>query len=274
MFSVGLLYSTRDFLKLVPEAGMTVSDFVEHFRTFRSADPQQIIDISFKCGWSKLDPSGEIRLAQRGSEIASHDYQPALLMQIEDLISNSNPVWGSLLIKGRTEAANYLPPDVLQCFKESGLFGKLTDEIVAFWDKLALAYRNCSQKTKTETGRKGEKLSFEFELNRTGREPLWQAVESNLAGYDLLSVVSETNSQKLMIEVKASTASLNYAKVHISRNEWNTASTSRNFLFHLWHLETSPNLYEVQVAHMGEHIPTNNSAGSWESVEIPFVSLI
>jgi hypothetical protein len=274
MFSVSLLYAARDFLQLVPEAGLTVEDFKKYFQTFKYSNPSNILDISFKCGWSKLTPFGQIELDTRGIEISKCEYQPALLLQLEDLILNLNPVWGGLLLKGRTEAQNYLPPDVLQCFKESGLFGKLTDEIVEYWDKLAIAYRNYSQRRMTEIGRTGERLSFDHELQRTGIEPLWQAVESNLAGFDLLSIVDSSNNAKLMIEVKASTAPLSYAKLHISKNEWETAILSENYIFHLWLIGDSPSLYKISVVDISTHIPNNNKAGQWESVEIPFRDLI
>ncbi|MBN8651421.1 MAG: DUF3883 domain-containing protein [Cytophagales bacterium] len=150
-----------------------------------------------------LTQSGQIELSARGKEIITFGYQQALLLQLEDLILNFNPVWASILLRGRTEAKNFLPPDALQCFKECGLFGKLTDDIVKFWDKLTLAYRNYTQKKLTEIGRIGEKLSFDYEKTRTGFEPVWQAVESNIAGYDLLSILSSDNSAKLQIEVKS-----------------------------------------------------------------------
>jgi hypothetical protein len=34
-------------------------------------------------------------------KIASVDYKSALLFQLEDLILNFNPVWGSVLLKGK-----------------------------------------------------------------------------------------------------------------------------------------------------------------------------
>jgi hypothetical protein len=271
MFSVGLLYSTHDFLKLIPTTGLTPDEFKNYFKNFKYSASDKILDVSFKCGWSKLTQSGQIELSARGKEIITFGYQQALLLQLEDLILNFNPVWASILLRGRTEAKNFLPPDALQCFKECGLFGKLTDDIVKFWDKLTLAYRNYTQKKLTEIGRTGEKLSFEYEKTRTGFEPIWQAVESNIAGYDLLSILSTDNSAKLQIEVKTTTSSLNYATLHITRNEWQTAISSLNYLFHLWHIGDSENkLYMASVTQMEKHIPTDKSDGKWETVEIPF----
>lgn len=274
MFSVGLLYSVRDFLKLNAISGMKPEAFESYFKSFKYSTSDKILTVSFKCGWIKVNQQGIIVLTERGQDISALEYETALLIQIEDLILNFNPTWASLLIKGRTEAKNFLPPDAFQCFKECGLFGELSDELIKFWDKLSLAYRNYSQIRMTEIGRTGEKLSFDHELNRTGKPPLWQAVESNLAGYDLLSIIDNDNLQKLKIEVKTTTSNLSYAKFHISKNEWNTALASINYIFHLWHIEKIPKLYTVSINKINEHIPTDIGAGEWESVEIPFLSVI
>lgn len=274
MFSVGLLYSVRDFLRLNSISGMKPETFESYFKSFKYSTADKILTVSFKCGWAKVNQQGLIELTERGQNISASEYEAALLIQLEDLILNFNPTWASLLIKGRTEAKNFLPPDALQCFKECGLFGELTDELIKFWDKLSLAYRNYSQTRMTEIGRTGEKLSFDYELTRTGKSPLWQAVESNLAGFDLLSIVDTTNSQKLKIEVKTTTSSIPFAKFHITKNEWDTALASINYVFHLWHIEKTPILYTVSINKINEHIPTDKGDGDWELVEIPFESVI
>ncbi|MDQ2718878.1 MAG: DUF3883 domain-containing protein [Bacteroidota bacterium] len=274
MFSVSLLYSSRDFLKLNSISGMSPETFESYFSSFKYSTSDKILTVSFKCGWAKVNQQGKIELTERGQEISTFDYQSALLLQLEDLILNFNPTWASLLIKGRTEAKNFLPADALQCFKECGLFGQLTDELIQFWDKLSLAYRNYSQKRMTEIGRAGEKLSFDYEFKRTGKSPLWQAVESNLAGFDLLSIINNDNSQKLKIEVKTTTSKIAYSKFHITKNEWNTALASINYIFHLWNIEKTPVLYTVPLDKISEHIPKDKGYGDWEAVEIPFEAVI
>jgi hypothetical protein len=274
MFSVSLLYSALDFLKLIPRAGLTTDDFKKHFQTFKYATADKILDVCFKCGWIRLTQAGQLELNARGVEISELDYKSALLLQLEDLILNYNPVWGSVLTKGRVEVKNFLPSDASQCFKEGGLFDELNDSIIRFWDRLSLAYRNYSQKKMTEIGRRGEKLSYDHEWQRTGRKPIWQAVESNLSGFDILSVSNIDDHSRLQIEVKATTSEINYSRIHITQNEWSAATNSHNFIFHLWHLSQLPKLYEVTVERVNEHIPRNSGNGEWESVEIPFLSLI
>lgn len=274
MFSVGLLYSAHDFLRLNLDTGLTPDEFKKYFKLYKYSTSEKILLVCFKCGWAKVTQDGNIELSERGILITNYDYKPALLLQLEDLILNFNPPWASILPKGRTEAKNFLPPEALQCFKECGLFDELTDELIKFWDKLTLAYRNYTQQRMTEIGRAGEKLSFDFEQHRTESRPLWQSIESNLAGYDLLSVVNKYNPQKLKIEVKATTSNIAYAKIHISKNEWNTAESSINYLFHLWVVNENPKLYPVTVETIGKHIPKDNGLGDWESVEIPFKVLV
>ena len=99
-------------------------------------------------------------------------------------------------------------------------------------------------------------------------------MESNLAGYDILSVVDKSNSKKLKIEVKASTSNLEYAKIHITKNEWLTAQNSINYIFHLWHIDETSKLYIIDANIVNKNIPNNKGDGEWETVEIPFKALI
>lgn len=274
MFSVGVLYSCRDFLRLIPDSGMTSDQFNTYFKTYKYSTADKILCVSFKCGWTKITQEGIIELTERGMSLVQYDYKSALLFQLEDLISNYNPVWASLLAKGRVETKNFLPEDAFQCFKECGLFEKLTDEIITYWDNLALAYRNYAQKQIIEVGRNGEKLSYDYEKERTGNVPVWQSIESNLAGFDILSINAKNDSKKLMIEVKSTTSKIEYAKVHLTRNEWETAVSSLNYIFHLWHISDKPSLFIVPVDVISDHIAENKGKGRWESIEIPFQALI
>lgn len=274
MFSVGLLYSCRDFLSLNAEIGMSPDAFKRYFISFKYSTAEQILEVSFKCGWAKVTQEGNMKLTDRGKIISQLDYKSALMYQLEDMILNYSPQWASILTKGRTEAKCFLPQDVCQCFREAGLFGEISDSLIEFWDRLALAYRNYTNKKMLEIGRTGERLSFDYEFNRTGKIPLWQAIESNISGFDLLSVLDSSSNQKLQIEVKASTSDHEYAKIHISKHEWNTAVSSLNYVFHLWNLWKMPTLNVVTVKKMSDHIPYNNGEGEWESVEIPFKVLI
>lgn len=100
----------------------------------------------------------------------------------------------------------------------------------------------------SQTGRTGERLSLAFEKDRTGKQPIWQSIESNLSGFDILSCLSDMDASPLQIEVKASENSWNYADFHLTANEWESATLARNYMFHLWVLGTSfySNLFFLQ----------------------------
>jgi hypothetical protein len=122
-----------------------------------------------------------------------------------------------------------------------------------------------------ETGRHGERLSVEYERHRTGKMPKWQSVESNLAGYDILSVLSLEDSRKLQIEVKATQAEINSSFFHVTRYEWDTGLLADNYHFHLWAVgQEPPALAVLERPDLAAHVPTDAGLGLWESVEIPF----
>lgn len=122
----------------------------------------------------------------------------------------------------------------------------------------------------SQTGREGERLSLAYEKDRTGIQPIWQSIESNLSGFDILSCLSDADSAPLQIEVKASENSWNYAEFHLTANEWESATLARNYRFHLWALGKNPKLAIVPVDQMEKHIPSNAGRGKWETVRIPF----
>ncbi|WP_207435388.1 DUF3883 domain-containing protein [Sabulibacter ruber] len=274
MFSVSVIYSTRDFLNFLLESHITPERFEQTFKKYRYSNPEKILQVAFKCNWISLDGVGTLSLSKRGNEIAVLEYRDAILLQLEDMILNFNPTWASLLPKGREEAKQFLPEDVFQCFKEAGLFGVLNDNLIKYWDRISIAYRSYSNQKMLEIGRKGERLSLEYERQRTNAAPLWQSLESNLSGFDILSVVDRSCSDKLSIEVKSTTSKLEYATFYISKNEWETAENTKNYLFHLWVLEPTPNLFIISKDAMSQHIPQNNGNGTWQSVNISFKAVL
>jgi hypothetical protein len=94
------------------------------------------------------------------------------------------------------------------------------------------------------------------------------SIESNLTGYDLLSVVSRSNGSPLIVEVKASRGLGHSARFFMSRNEWETACKASNYSLHLWRLAPTPALAKVSVSILEPHIPINCGDGVWDSVQI------
>ncbi|MTE27022.1 DUF3883 domain-containing protein [Winogradskyella ouciana] len=274
MFSVSTIYSAKDFLCLASKNTLTTSEFLLSFKKYQFDTATNVLKLVTECGWIHLGIDGQIKLSKRGEVISKLNYRSALVKQLEDMILIYNPNWASFLTKGRSETIRFLPDEPKQCFKEAGFMGDLTSELIDVWDRLSLAYRNYSNKQKLETGRIGERLSLEYETKRTGIRPTWQAIESNLSGYDLLSTVSKEDKSFLLIEVKSSTSKLNYAKFYLTKNEWKVALSSENYILHLWVLHSQTEHYIIPFKNLEEHISQNKGDGEWESVCIPFKSVL
>ena len=273
MFSVGVIYSTKNFLDHIQETSLTPKEFEDSFAIFNYSDPEKVLELSFHCRWVFISPKGIIQLTDRGNEIVSFDLSEALFLQLEDMIYTFNPQWASLLPKGREETKNFLPKNVLQCFNDANLFGTINDNIIKCWDRLALAYRNYNHQKLLESGRDGEKLSVLYEEKRTKTKPLWQSIESNLSGFDILSKVDENDLNPLRIEVKSTVSKMKYASFHISKNEWKVSQVSDNYIFHLWDLKNKT-LYITQKSIIEPHIPNDNGNGDWREVKIPFKDIV
>lgn len=274
MFSVSTIYSARDFLRLIGVSQLSTTDFLASFKKYQFESSIKVLQLVTECGWVHLDLDGTIKLSKKGSILADLDYKSALVKQLEDMILVYNPDWASFLPKGREETIRFLPDSPKQCFKEAGFIGEFTDELIKTWDRLALAYRNYSNQQLLETGRLGEKLSLEYEKERTGKKPVWQSIESNLSGFDILSSVDSQDDAALLIEVKATKTSLSGASFYLSKNEWRTAKTAINYILHLWALKNTPTLYVVNIESILRHIPSDNGDGKWQSVQIPFSSVL
>ena len=121
-----------------------------------------------------------------------------------------------------------------------------------------------------QVGREGERCSIAFEERRVGRRPEWQSIESNKSGFDLLSTMEQTDPTDLQIEVKASVRPLSAASMHVTRNEWETAQTAEQYLFHVWSLtDSGKRLAILSPEDIVAHVPSENGQGRWETVEIP-----
>ena len=193
---------------------------------------------------------------------------------IQDYIAAEQPNWVTLAIYGRTEATIAMSADEIHCLTIAGLFiSPPSSDVVQWWDSLANETRVKHGIAVTNTGRTGEELSFRYETQRVHQTPIWQSIESNLSGYDLISINSSTDSHRLLIEVKSTTDHIDFARFHISRNEWNYAKDAKegSYVFHLWLLSQNPMLAVISKERIADHIPFDSGSGKWESVEIPFV---
>lgn len=271
-FSVGVLYSIQEFLTLLKTTPMKASEFLTQFPTFSVASSDSIIKTSLENGWITIDSHDRLAISRNGTEVLKVNTSEARLrVQLYQMIEKSKPSWSSLFHYGRTEASKHIPKNALQCLREASLLDSTDEEIIAWWDRLASISRGVREDYLLEIGRSGERYSIEYEVVRTGNVPSWQAIESNKSGYDLLSRFSDTDNRPLMIEVKTSSKNSSSIEFHITRNEWEVAALSRyKYLFHVWSILPSKQLFIFDVESMEAHIPNDNGFGSWESV---FVSI-
>lgn len=193
---------------------------------------------------------------------------------LERYIVVCQPAWAKRIPYGRQEAYLFMNEEEQRCFVEAKLIDSYDKDVINWWDSLANAERIKKDVTFDDIGRSGEWLTIQYEENRTRIRPDWIAIESNLAGYDILSQKLSNNNEKILIEVKSSLQSLNCANFYIARHEWDTAKMKNNlhrYFFYLWDLSsTDYKLAIVSANEMRYQIPYDNEFGVWENVRVPF----
>lgn len=229
------------------------------------------------CKLTRLTNDAKDALSDRGRGIAQayqdkHDLERAFRGVLYEYICEVRPAWANKIPAGREEAFAGMNKDELFCFKEAGLACRpVTTSVVAWWDEVANHFRSQADNDLLQVGRAGEKLTIVYELERTGRLPSWISVESNFAGYDILSCESGTSERRRLIEVKCSKKEEGDAEFYITRNEWETALTCINdYYFYLWEISKENKLAIVPASTMENHVAKNTGAGRWVSVAIPF----
>lgn len=190
---------------------------------------------------------------------------------IDFIIVEYSPIWARLAPAGRNHVIQAIGVNGVQCLRSAGLLGSDV-RATNWWDALAMLNRGERNARLLEQGREGERLSLAYERSRLQREgisrlPEWVAIDDNTVGYDILSYAWNEGSQvNRLIEVKTTQEHL--SRMFLSRNEWEVAEQyGEVFEFHLWNLSNKA-LTIYTVADIRGHIPIDNGAGKWESVEI------
>ena len=233
---------------------------------------------SIQCEWVQIN--GDVIYFTEQGEFLVNAFNGQMIDQLlwrsilAGYIDKSKPAWAQRILYGRKEAYFIMTAEEQRCFDEAGLMDSTAVEVVEWWDFLAQQERAKKQASKLDIGREGERYTIIYEKNRTGMSPVWTSIESNLAGYDVLSYQTARCRDQRLIEVKTSTKDLNNAVCTITRCEWDLAQKQNNverYFFYLWLLsEDTPMLAIVSVEEMKLHIPTDNLDGYWKDVEIPF----
>lgn len=272
--SPGLLHSSFKLLEMISKRTHQLSVLASSLPRIEILPAVDVVNFAMGIGWVGSDHEGKAAMTALGAAVHKLlDSRDRFRQALLDYIGIVRPTWAQLTPRGRQETLSVLSPEIWQCFAEAELVVSYSGDVVAWWDALAARARGQSSEILLETGRKGERLSFRYEEWRTGEEPKWQSFESNLAGYDLLSVVGPHDRQLLQIEVKATEASVANGFFHITLNEWETSLLANCYVFHLWSLgQDIPLLATVSKEEIAQHIPANRAKGRWELVKIPFAT--
>ncbi len=267
--SVGVLYDCQKFISLCHSRAFYLREVRKAFCARYDAAPiAAVLEMMQVCNWLEFAEDGRLSLTERGLKILSaHDEPAALRVQLMDFIELTKPTWSGRIPYGRDEMLRFVSDDVNQCFREARLSTGYDREVVAFWDRAAALSRGRNGDALLQIGREGETLSIEWEVARTGRTPVWKAVDSNLAGYDILSVVSRDDLTPLKIEVKAVKRKDERA-FYLTRNEWTCASGFGAYALHLWILDGRSEPIVHSAEDLRQHVPLDQGDGEWQTVMV------
>lgn len=271
-FSPGLAQGCFELIGIASRNILTFSEINASFPHFGNLPTSRVISTTQRFGWLLADENGIASITPLGMRLLNiAGYEAMLRQALLDYIDIERPPWIQNATYGRSRVIRFAGSDLAQVIIEAGLANGSDDDVVLFWDTMAAHARGQKNARLSEIGRQGERLSIKYEMNRTGRNPKWVAIDNNNDGYDLLSIVNSHDLQHLSIEVKASTLGLS-GSLHLTRNEWDRSLEAENHAFHLWAIETNgENLLAVLTPdEFKNHIPIDSGKGSWESVEIPF----
>lgn len=269
-----LIYDSYRILEWVHRNPIFKDDRVEFLSNFVSLDPKNIIDtlVSMKIVTSK---NGYYVLPDEVDDfVSAHDNKLKNLVLISRLfikkyICALKPAWSGRVVYGRQEMCLFLSEEEKRCFSEANLLSGYDKDTIAWWDEVSDAVRSDNGIALLDEGRTGEQLTVEYERKRTGGDPVQVSIDSNLLGYDVLSVTDPGSLDPLYIESKTSTKKLDDATVFISSNEWDVAKSAKHYLFYLWRIDENRRyLLIVTPLEMSDHIPENKGGGVWTAVQV------
>ncbi len=271
--SVGQLYSAQRLLEWIDRGGLRPSDIEgTELISVLVCPAIDVLNVVSRASWASVDLEGVLVLTVRGRSLRDiKDPMQCLRAQLRDLISADKPVWSKLIPRGRRELTRTAPSEVTQILSEAGLLDSPpTDDVIIWWDEMSAIARGIRDSRMLEVGREGEKLTLRYERYRTNKDAQWQAIESNVSGFDVLSIIDKADSTPLRIEVKASSQKINAAEFVLTRNEWDIACTTGNYVFHLWQVQREPRIAVIPYDDLHSHIPKDSGTGKWDKVKIPF----
>ncbi|MCR5694873.1 MAG: DUF3883 domain-containing protein [Clostridia bacterium] len=252
---------------------------IESIKTYYGINKKTALNLALQCRWVEAVNDAEYALTSFGEKLM-RDFNDMQLYKglYRDILFNyirvCKPIWSRKIPYGRNEAYRIMSDDEQICFKKAGLMcNPVTREEVDWWDSLAKLERAEIDQQKDDIGRKGEELTIGYEKKRTNTTPIWESIDSNLAGFDIISQVSSKDATQILIEVKSSNKQMQDASFFVTHNEWQFASAGCNknrYYFYLWLLNSTPKLAIVPTSEIEKHIPLESGQGEWSETIIPF----
>lgn len=271
-FSPGLAQGCFELLAITTRQQLAFTEIKSSFAYLGGLPTQMVVETTQALNWLQASVHGHAQLTPWGSRLLiTHGYEAQLRQALLDYIDIEHPSWVQNASFGRSRVISFAGSQIAQVFAEAGLADGTSEAVVAFWDALAARARGQRDDRLTQIGRLGERLTIDYEAQRTGRRPSWIAIDNNADGYDVLSIVGPANPRQLTIEVKTSTqGTVGFAM--LTRNEWEMAMESESHVFHFWNLRypTRPKLAIVSSDEMLEHMPRDHGMGQWDCTKIPF----
>ncbi len=254
-------------------------DKIINIKTYYGINKESALNLALQCEWVGIDNTKTYEITTYGEKLL-HEFDDMQISQdmYREILFNyvriCVPAWARRIPYGRHEAYRIMSDEEQICFKKAGLMNEIpTRDVVDWWDSLAKIERIKIDKNKVNNGRDAEELTIEYEKTRTNAVPLWESVNTNLAGFDIMSQASGTDSSPIYIEVKSSTKDIQNATFYITRNEWDIASAAINidrYFFYIWVLGNSNKLAIIPSREMEKHIPQESGQGTWRETVIPF----
>ena len=250
----------------------------KHFKKYKDLNyiESQKTTLDIKNGKKIIDTIG-VKLIQKYNKAKTSKDNKYILREIlASYIKISKPGFIFRITGGRQFFLGYVSENFEQLLREAGLLDKIdfsTEgiKIRIWWDDLSEFVRKLDKSNKLDLGRKGEEKTIKFEekklkRHKINKKPSWDGFENNLLGYDVQSWKS--NSQKIFIEVKAS--SYSNGTFFLSRNEWNfSLSVKNDFFIHLWvQEENKPRVISFQELHSENYRIEDSSNSEWTNIRI------
>jgi hypothetical protein len=260
--SASVIYAGITLVRAASDYCEGISDSLERIRngpaTKSGYDYEEALRAGEEFGWGIFSPSKDDPVAFRET--------------LRSLVSEEKSAWTRYIPFGREVLRKNLEIDERQCFEIAGLFSEHDETVVSWWDECSALVRSSADSSKIDVGRRGERLSFQRELDFCephGLDPVWVALDDNTVGFDVRSwrpgKEGWADPIPIYIEVKSSEHS---RRVFLSRNEWNFAMRHRDsWQLDFWNLGDQ-RCTQYQISDVEPHVPVNYGSGRWESSSI------